>query len=59
LNAILGVTFTVTRGFIAEHKARTTVGFEHDVVDGALAARFSHRLVELIESGIAWTTISP
>jgi len=28
-----------------------TVGFDHDVVDGAPAARFVRRLVELIESG--------
>lgn len=28
-----------------------TVAFDHDVVDGAPAARFTHRLVELIESG--------
>jgi pyruvate/2-oxoglutarate dehydrogenase complex dihydrolipoamide acyltransferase (E2) component len=28
-----------------------TVGFDHDVVDGAPAARFVQRLTELIESG--------
>jgi pyruvate/2-oxoglutarate dehydrogenase complex dihydrolipoamide acyltransferase (E2) component len=28
-----------------------TVAFDHDVVDGAPAARFVKRLVELIESG--------
>jgi pyruvate/2-oxoglutarate dehydrogenase complex dihydrolipoamide acyltransferase (E2) component len=28
-----------------------TVAFDHDVVDGAPAARFVRRLVELIESG--------
>jgi hypothetical protein len=28
-----------------------TVTFDHDIVDGAPAARFTHRLVELIESG--------
>ncbi len=28
-----------------------TVVFDHDVIDGAPAARFVHRLVELIESG--------
>jgi hypothetical protein len=28
-----------------------TVAFNHDVIDGAPAARFTHRLVELIESG--------
>jgi pyruvate/2-oxoglutarate dehydrogenase complex dihydrolipoamide acyltransferase (E2) component len=28
-----------------------TVAFDHDVVDGAPAARFTHRLTELIESG--------
>jgi pyruvate/2-oxoglutarate dehydrogenase complex dihydrolipoamide acyltransferase (E2) component len=28
-----------------------TVMFDHDVIDGAPAARFVHRLVELIESG--------
>jgi hypothetical protein len=28
-----------------------TLVFDHDVIDGAPAARFTHRLVELIESG--------
>jgi pyruvate/2-oxoglutarate dehydrogenase complex dihydrolipoamide acyltransferase (E2) component len=28
-----------------------TVAFDHDVVDGAPAARFVNRLVELIENG--------
>jgi pyruvate/2-oxoglutarate dehydrogenase complex dihydrolipoamide acyltransferase (E2) component len=28
-----------------------TVEFDHDMVDGAPAARFTHRLIELIESG--------
>ncbi len=28
-----------------------TVVFDHDVIDGAPAARFTHRLIELIESG--------
>jgi hypothetical protein len=28
-----------------------TVLFDHDIVDGAPAARFTRRLVELIESG--------
>jgi pyruvate/2-oxoglutarate dehydrogenase complex dihydrolipoamide acyltransferase (E2) component len=28
-----------------------TVIFDHDVIDGAPAARFTRRLVELIESG--------
>jgi hypothetical protein len=28
-----------------------TVAFDHDVVDGAPAARFVHRLADLIESG--------
>jgi hypothetical protein len=28
-----------------------TVGLDHDIVDGAPAARFTRRLVELIESG--------
>jgi hypothetical protein len=31
-----------------------TVAFDHDVVDGAPAARFVKRLVELIESGYGW-----
>ena len=29
-----------------------TVVFDHDVIDGAPATRFTHRLVELIESGV-------
>jgi hypothetical protein len=33
-----------------------TVAFDHDVVDGAPAARFVHRLVELIESGYGLET---
>lgn len=28
-----------------------TISFDHEVIDGAPAARFTHRLVELIESG--------
>jgi len=28
-----------------------TVVFDHDVIDGAPAARFTRRLIELIESG--------
>jgi pyruvate/2-oxoglutarate dehydrogenase complex dihydrolipoamide acyltransferase (E2) component len=28
-----------------------TVAFDHDIVDGAPATRFTRRLVELIESG--------
>ncbi len=28
-----------------------TVMFDHEIIDGAPAARFTHRLVELIESG--------
>jgi pyruvate/2-oxoglutarate dehydrogenase complex dihydrolipoamide acyltransferase (E2) component len=28
-----------------------TLVFDHDVIDGAPAARFVHRLAELIESG--------
>ena len=28
-----------------------TIAFDHDIVDGAPAARFGRRLVELIESG--------
>ena len=39
-----------------------TVGLDHDVVDGAPAARFVKRLLELIESGAGlaeWCTFSP
>jgi pyruvate/2-oxoglutarate dehydrogenase complex dihydrolipoamide acyltransferase (E2) component len=28
-----------------------TVMFDHDVIDGAPATRFTHRLIELIERG--------
>jgi pyruvate/2-oxoglutarate dehydrogenase complex dihydrolipoamide acyltransferase (E2) component len=31
--------------------------FDHDIVDGAPAARFTKRLVELIESGFELDTI--
>jgi hypothetical protein len=36
-----------------------TVGFDHDVVDGAPAARFVRQLVELIESGYGLATDQP
>jgi pyruvate/2-oxoglutarate dehydrogenase complex dihydrolipoamide acyltransferase (E2) component len=36
-----------------------TVAFDHDVVDGAPAARFVRRLVELIESGYGLTENQP
>jgi hypothetical protein len=36
-----------------------TVGFDHDVVDGAPAARFVRRLLELIESGYGLTEDQP
>ena len=36
-----------------------TVGFDHDVVDGAPAARFAQRLVELIEGGYGLEGIEP
>ena len=66
---LLEVDVTVPRQFIAEHKARTgerievreilnlTVIFGHNVVDGAPAARFTKRLVELIESGYELETM--
>jgi len=28
-----------------------TIAFDHDIVDGAPAARFTNRFVELVESG--------
>ena len=36
-----------------------TVTFDHDVIDGAPAARFTRRLVELIESGFGLDGIAP
>lgn len=36
-----------------------TIGFNHDVVDGAPAARFVQRLVELIESGYGLSESEP
>jgi pyruvate/2-oxoglutarate dehydrogenase complex dihydrolipoamide acyltransferase (E2) component len=36
-----------------------TVAFDHDVVDGAPAARFVHRLVDLIESGAGLPASAP
>jgi pyruvate/2-oxoglutarate dehydrogenase complex dihydrolipoamide acyltransferase (E2) component len=36
-----------------------TVAFDHDVVDGAPAARFAQRLVDLIESGYGLTENQP
>jgi pyruvate/2-oxoglutarate dehydrogenase complex dihydrolipoamide acyltransferase (E2) component len=37
--------------FIWRKLYNLTVSFDHDIVDGAPATRFVHRLVELIESG--------
>jgi hypothetical protein len=34
-----------------------TVTFDHDVVDGAPATRFTRRLIELIESGYGLTEV--
>jgi len=36
-----------------------TVAFDHDVVDGAPAARFVRRLVELIERGYGLAEVQP
>jgi pyruvate/2-oxoglutarate dehydrogenase complex dihydrolipoamide acyltransferase (E2) component len=36
-----------------------TVAFDHDLVDGAPAARFVRRLLELIESGYGLTADQP
>lgn len=36
-----------------------TVVFDHDVVDGAPAARFVERLVDLIESGAGLDEMTP
>jgi pyruvate/2-oxoglutarate dehydrogenase complex dihydrolipoamide acyltransferase (E2) component len=36
---------------VPRHLLDLTVAFDHDVVDGAPAARFVRRLVDLIESG--------
>jgi hypothetical protein len=43
---------TVVEGRIEPREMlNLTVMFDHDVIDGAPATRFTHRLVELIESG--------
>jgi len=36
-----------------------TIIFDHDVIDGAPAARFTCRLVELIESGFGLVVYQP
>jgi pyruvate/2-oxoglutarate dehydrogenase complex dihydrolipoamide acyltransferase (E2) component len=41
----------VRRAKVTREILNLTVMFNHDVVDGAPAARFTRRLVELIESG--------
>jgi pyruvate/2-oxoglutarate dehydrogenase complex dihydrolipoamide acyltransferase (E2) component len=58
-----GYTLSITLGGIAEKPGvvdgqitireylSMTISFDHDVVDGAPAARFTHRLKELIERG--------
>lgn len=49
-----GITWkpTVVEGRIEPREIlNLTVTFDHDVIDGAPAARFTRRLVELIESG--------
>lgn len=55
LDLIVGGTVwkpRVTAGRIAPRELLSlTLAFDHDVVDGAPAARFARRLVELIESG--------
>ena len=39
-------------GQISNHEfLRVTISFDHDIVDGAPAARFTQRLRELIERG--------
>ena len=40
-------------GFSTKHD--DTASFDHDIIDGAPAARFSQRLKELIESGYGIT----
>ncbi|MFZ2357889.1 MAG: 2-oxo acid dehydrogenase subunit E2 [Anaerolineae bacterium] len=42
-------------GAAAAHDARPTLSFDHDIVDGAPAARFARRFVQLVEEayGIA------
>ena len=43
---------TLVEGRIEPHERLSlTLVFDHDVIDGAPAARFARRLVELIESG--------
>jgi pyruvate/2-oxoglutarate dehydrogenase complex dihydrolipoamide acyltransferase (E2) component len=55
LDLVVGSTSwkpAVVEGRIEPHEIlNLTVLFDHDVIDGAPAARFTHRLVELIESG--------
>lgn len=58
-------TLTVTLGGVAEKPGvidgrieiremmNVTVSFDHDIIDGAPAARFTQRFIELIESGYA------
>jgi hypothetical protein len=41
----------IEEGVEPRHLLNLTVAFDHDVVDGAPAARFVQRLVELIEGG--------
>jgi pyruvate/2-oxoglutarate dehydrogenase complex dihydrolipoamide acyltransferase (E2) component len=36
-----------------------TIIFDHDIIDGAPAARFARRLVELIESGYGLDEVQP
>jgi pyruvate/2-oxoglutarate dehydrogenase complex dihydrolipoamide acyltransferase (E2) component len=55
LDLVVGSTSwkpTIVEGRIEPREIlNLTVVFDHDVIDGAPAARFTRRLVELIESG--------
>jgi pyruvate/2-oxoglutarate dehydrogenase complex dihydrolipoamide acyltransferase (E2) component len=51
LGGIAEVPLLINGGFELREQLNLTISLDHDVVDGAPAARFTSRLIELIESG--------
>jgi hypothetical protein len=49
--AAMGHSLSLLVGIVPREMLHLTVSFDHDIVDGGPAARFTRRLVELIESG--------
>jgi 2-oxoacid dehydrogenases acyltransferase (catalytic domain) len=50
MHGLIEVDVTRARAFLRDYLSMT-ISFDHDIIDGAPAARFTQRLKELIESG--------